>query len=88
VLVDLDGAAADPQAAAARPGVDRALAVRADVHPHCPALWVTRAVRPEVGASASISALPSAPACPGTPVWVAVPDGWVLERAPKQSPPV
>jgi hypothetical protein len=90
VLVDLDGASAHPESLAVPtlPGVGRAVAVHSDGHPHCPAQWVRREARDEVGASPGVFAASSPPLRARAPGPVASAGGWVLRRAPKQSPPV
>lgn len=93
VVVDVDSAPPaqlDTVAAPARTGVERApvLVVRSDAHPHCPALWVLRAARVELGAPAAPVGGAIEDACIAAPEPVAAPVGWALRRAPKQSPPV
>ena len=90
VLVELEGASAHPESLAvpALPGVGRAVAVRADGHLHCPAQWVRREARPEVGVSPRVFAASSPLLRARAPGPIAAPSGWVLRRAPKHSPPV
>ena len=89
VLVDLDAAPVHPDRVAlpALPGMDRAVAVGSDVHPHCSALWVMRAAQSPVGPPSTVSAPQSPAVCPPAPDSVAAPAGWLLRHAPKQSPP-
>ncbi len=92
VVVDLDGApvTAHALALAVAPGVDPApgRAVRADPHPHCPALWVRRAARAEVQLSPGTGLARGEPARAGAPESVAARASCALRNAPKQSPPV
>jgi hypothetical protein len=90
VVVELDGAASGVRATPTPVGLAPAVVpvIRADQHPHCPALWVFRQARLQSSARAQ----PLARIAHGSPVAsppdVAPPSGWALHRAPKQSPPV
>ena len=92
VVVDLDGAPVTAHAPPipAAPGVDPApgRVVRADAHPHCPALWVTRAARAEVQVSPGTELARGVPMRASAPESVAARAGWALRNAPKHSPPV
>jgi hypothetical protein len=90
VVVELEGAAPGTRAASVPEGLAPTTAplVRADQHPHCPALWVFRHARLESSAGASVLAHVSHGALAASPPDVARPTGWALHRAPKQSPPV
>lgn len=90
VVVELDGTAPGARTASVPEGLAPTPAprVRADQHPHCPALWVFRQARPESSAGASLLAHPAHGSRVASPPDVAPPDGWALHRAPKQSPPV
>jgi hypothetical protein len=92
VVVELDGAPARTQALPmpAGPGVDRApgRTVRSDSHPHCPALWVTRAARAEVQISPGTELARGVPTRVHAPESVAVAADSTLRNAPKHSPPV
>jgi hypothetical protein len=90
-LVDVDAAPAPASSARAvlpvSPGLNAApaLAVRAESDPHCAAVWVMRAARPEV----RFTGVPPGEATrPQAPEAVHAPDRWALRSAPKQSPPV
>jgi len=92
VVVDLDGAPVRAHALAlpVAPGVDPApgRAVRSDAHPHCPALWVTRAARSEIQISPGTELDRGEPTPPCAPESVAAAAGRALRNAPKHSPPV
>ena len=91
VVVELDGAAGASAVAepSAGPGLDRAsrLSGQSDGHPHCAALWLYRQLSP---ARAPELAVPSPVTDDRTVCRYSVPPPrWaVLQRAPKQSPPV
>lgn len=91
VMVELDGApvTAHGLALAVPPGANDALGrvVRSDSHPHCPALWVTRAARAEVQVSSGTELARGEPTRVA-PASVAAPADWALRNAPKHSPPV
>ena len=90
MVVDLDGASRGGESVAAPVGIGRApfSVVRSDQHPHCPALWLLRQARLEVGCSTPVAI--SGPPRPAltSPEAVAAPSGWALRQAPKHSPPV
>ncbi len=92
VVVELDGAPVRAHALAlpVAPGVDPApgRAVRSDSHPHCPALWVTRAARTELHLSWTVTVAGDEAARPRAPESVPAPAHWALRNAPKHSPPV
>ncbi len=92
VVVELDGAAVRAHALAlpVAPGVDPApgRAVRSDSHPHCPALWVTRAARSEIQVSPGTELDRGEPTRATAPGSVATAPGRALRNAPKHSPPV
>lgn len=92
VVVELDGAPvrAHVLAPPVAPGVDPApgRVVRSDAHPHCPALWVTRAARSEVRVSPGTALDRGEPTRACAPGSVATALGLALRNAPKHSPPV
>ena len=91
VMVEVDaGHAAAGDLALRAPGVARAPVpvVRSENHPHCPALWVTRAARSEATAAAASSLATMDVSGPAPRQRVVALDGWALHRAPKHSPPV
>lgn len=83
---DAAGPVAEAQAV---PGLDGAPAGlgRTDGHPHCPALWLHRQIRPSRAPALTVAspvAVDRAAVLDSVP-----PPRWaVLQRAPKQSPPV
>jgi hypothetical protein len=90
VVVDLDAASRGVEAVAAPVGIGRApfSVVRSDQHPHCPALWLLRQARLEVGSSTPVVASGPPRLVVTSPEPVAAPSGWALRQAPKHSPPV
>src|SRR5262245_43075873 len=92
MVVDLESAPSESEAVAllARAGLDPAPGpiVQSDSHPHCPALWVLRAARTESCARSLVLACTEREPHSGAFPCASAADGWMLRRAPKQSPPV
>jgi len=90
VVVELDGAASGVVPTVTPVGLAAAVVpvIRAELHPHCPALWVFRQARLEASAGGPPLARIAHGTLVASPQDVAPPSGWALHRAPKQSPPV
>jgi hypothetical protein len=90
VLVEFDAAQAGVSAAPAPEGLSRTAGplIRSDRHFHCTAVWTLRQAKLKSSGFAQVIG------CRDHLVSVLVgndgprPDGWALDRAPKQSPPV